>query len=443
MEKPAVAALRYDTPFSSVEKAVSLSNAFRLMPKGAKVFVKPNIVFWTRAVAFPKWGVITTSRVIEDVVKLLKDMGASAITIGEGVVVSDPKDTATPAHAFDSLGYTEMGKRYGVKAVNVMERPFKKAEVAPGITLNYSADILDADFVVSVPVMKTHNQTMVSLSIKNIKGTIDIKSRKQCHSANPDTDLHWYVARLSDPLPPTASVIDGLYTLERGPAFDGKVKRENIIVASSDPLSADLVGARILGFNPADVPHLAHAAKNRSRTASLDSLNLKGEPVESLQSPHEYDFAYQSDDSGEMPVPLAKQGIKGLFYRKFDLSMCTYCSGLNGLLLTAIRAAYKGTPFDRVEVLTGKMMKPAPDMNATILVGQCMVKEHRKNPDIKNPILIKGCPPDPKEVVEALHKAGIAVDQTLFDNMDKLPAFFMGRYTGKPEFDEALFQAGK
>ena len=120
--------------------------------------------------------------------------------------------------------------------------------------------------------------------------------------------------------------------------------------------------------------------------------------------------------------------------------MCTYCSGINGLILTAIRYAWKGQPFDKVEVLTGKAMKPTPGMNKTILLGKCMYQANKDNPDIKEMIAVKGCPPKPDDVVNAFHQAGIPIDKNMFDNMDQLPAFFMAKYQGKPEFDEAFFR---
>ncbi len=141
-----------------------------------------------------------------------------------------------------------------------------------------------------------------------------------------------------------------------------------------------------------------------------------------------------------MPLPMAKQGIKGLYYHKYDLSMCTYCSGINGLILTAIRSAWKGERFDDVEVLTGKMMKPTPGRKKTVLMGKCMYLANRDNPDIQEMISVKGCPPKAEEIVSALHKAGIPVDPALFEKAEELPGFFMSRYQGRPEFDEALFR---
>lgn len=439
MQKFVVAIVRYEKPLESVRRAVELSNGLEHMPKNARVFIKPNIVFWTKETQFPKWGVITTSRVIEDMVVILKEHGIDDITIGEGIV-SGAKDRETPAHAFKTLGYDTLKQRYGVKSVNVMDRPFEKVDLGDGITLNFNVDILNSDFVVDLPVMKTHNQTLVSLGIKNLKGTIDIPSRKKCHNPDPEKDLNYYVARLADKMPPIFTLIDGIYTLERGPGFDGKMRRSNLLVASSDILSADLVGARVLGYDPANVPHLVHAAKNRNRPVDLSDVEIVGEKIEEVASPHEYDFPYSDTEEGCMPVPLAKSGIKGLYYRKYDLTMCTYCSALNGLVLTAIRNAWKGEPWDKVEVLTGKKQKPTPGMKKTILLGQCMYKANKDNPDIQEMIAVKGCPPDPGDVVRALHQAGIKVDPLLFEQAGKLPGFFMSRYQGKPEFDEAFFK---
>ncbi len=96
MGMPKVAIVRYDKPLESVKKTVDLSGGLDRLPSGARVFVKPNIVFWTRLVPFPKWGVITTSRVINDMVCLLKERGIDDITIGEGTVVYDSKDYELP-----------------------------------------------------------------------------------------------------------------------------------------------------------------------------------------------------------------------------------------------------------------------------------------------------------------------------------------------------------
>ena len=93
-------------------------------------------------------------------------------------------------------------------------------------------------------------------------------------------------------------------------------------------------------------------------------------------------------------------GIKGLSYRKYDLSLCAYCSFLNGPILSAIAKSWRGDPWKDVEVLTGKMMKPTPGMRKTILLGKCMYQANKDNPDINEMIPIKGCPPSRKQIIE-------------------------------------------
>ena len=120
MSKNLVAIVRYEEPLESVRKAVELARGLDHLPSKAKVFIKPNIVFWTRVVPFPKWGVITTSRVVEDVIILLKERGIADITIGEGTVTMNPKDLATPAHAFPLPSRNQIStaqNRMGARAV--------------------------------------------------------------------------------------------------------------------------------------------------------------------------------------------------------------------------------------------------------------------------------------------------------------------------------------
>ena len=78
-------------------------------------------------------------------------------------------------------------------------------------------------------------------------------------------------------------------------------------------------------------------------------------------------------------------------------------------------------------------------MKKTILFGKCMYQLHKDNPDIQEMIPIKGCPPHPKSIVEAFHKAGIEMDPSIIENAEIAPAFFMRRYEGKPDFEESHF----
>ncbi|MFX0003865.1 MAG: DUF362 domain-containing protein [Candidatus Hodarchaeota archaeon] len=438
MNKSIVSIVKYEKPLDSVRKVIELANGFEHLQSKARVFIKPNIVYWNRHCDIPKWGVITTSRVIEDVIILLNEKGINDITIGEGIVSEDPKDTETAKDAFEKLGYNLLKDRYGVKIYNIFERPFEKIELTEGLTAKMNSDMINSDFLIDIPVLKTHAQCVVSLGIKNLKGLISIPSRKKFHSADPVRNLHFNVAQLANKIPPSLTIIDGIFTLERGPAFDGKAHRKNILIASTDIFAADIVGANLLDIDPSAVPHLVQAAKDRNRPLDLSDTDVLGEKIENLASPHEWDYIYLNNNT--LPLPYQKAGISGIKYHKYDETMCTYCSGLNGILLSGIKMAWKGEPFDNIEILTGKVMKPTPGMDKTILVGQCIYNENKDDPNINEMIAIKGCPPSIEDVQNALKQVGIRVPSYFFKNLDKAPLLFMGRYQNNPEFEESFFQ---
>ncbi|MEJ5349837.1 MAG: DUF362 domain-containing protein [Desulfosoma sp.] len=429
---------RYEEPCRSVVEVVEAAGGFGSVGAATRAFVKPNVVCWTSATPFPKWGVITTSRVVEDVVRCLKDAGVGTIVLGEGLVNLNPKDKGLAERAFRALGYETLARRYGIQVVDVFQRPFRKVSVGDGVELAFNVDALESDLIVNLPVLKTHAQTVVSLGIKNLKGLIDLASRKRCHSPNPEWNLHRMVAALPKGLPPVFTVIDGIYSNERGPGFDGTAHRMNVLVASRDLLSADLVGAALLGYEAHQVPHLEWATKEAGRPGDLSDVMVCGESLESLRHPHAYAFEYTPD--GSLPKVMAGFGIQGITYRKYDETLCTYCSFLNGLILTAVARAWQGTPWDDVEVLTGKAMDPTPGKKHTILLGRCMTKRHRNNRAMVHALPVPGCPPEPAAIAHAFHEAGILLDPAVLESYAVYPGRFLKRYAEMPEFEEAFYQ---
>lgn len=429
---------RYEKPYDSVRLAIERAGGFPKLGSDAKVFVKPNVVTWILGGVFPKWGVITTSRVVEDTIRLLREAGVRHIKIGEGIVVAGAGRRQITEEAFQYLGYYRLKERYGVEPIDLFERPFRSLEIAEDISLNFSVDALESDLIIDIPVLKTHAQTVVSLSIKNLKGLIDIPSRKKCHSRENGHDLHFYVGRLFAGLPPVWTMIDGIFSNERGPGFDGTARRTDILIASADVLAADKIGATILGYRPSDVPHLVQAADFLERPKDLSDVEIRGDNLEELITPHQYSFDYNADNS--LPLVMEKMGIRGLSYWKYDDTLCTYCSFLNGAILTAIARAWQGTPWDDVEVLSGKAMNPSGNKRHTILLGKCMSTLHKDNPLIKHALFVKGCPPKPSEVVKAFAEVGIHLDASLLEHPEIHGKRFMKKYQDKSQFDETFFR---
>lgn len=408
-------------------------------PPRARVYIKPNLGLWSPASNYPKWGVITTSRIIEDAVSILKEWGVEDIVIGEGLVLGTPNDMETPRRAFESLGYFELKKRYGVKPLNIFERPFREVDLGEGVVLNYNIDFLESDFVVNLPVLKTHGQAVVSLGIKNLKGMIDIPSRKKCHSPDPRKDLHFMISKLHNLLPPSWTLIDGIYSLEYGPFCEGGSRRTNLLAASTDILSVDMIGARILGIEPASVPHLVHAARAQGRPLDLSDIEILGEDIDTIGFEHEYSWPY--NEQADLPLWMAEKGIRGLSFPKPGPTICTYCSRIVWVIRRAIAEAWKGEKWNEVEILIGKTAKGSPGKKKTILVGKCIYQANKNNFDIQEMIAVKGCPPSDEAIVKAFQKAGIEVNPELFENNNEMALnYFMEGYRNRPEFEDSFYR---
>jgi uncharacterized protein (DUF362 family) len=434
-----VAVVKYEKPVESLKKVVDLAGGLGDISGGSKVFIKPNFVMWVEGVNFPKYGILTTARLIEDTVILLKEHGAQDITIVEGIVEMEKKSASLLQLAAKGMGLDILAKRYGVKLIDVHRGAFTKV-TAGDVKLSVNADILDADYIVNIPVLKTHNQSIVSLGIKNLKGLLNIASRKRCHNADQSIDLDYHLAKLPEIVRPSLTVIDGIYSLERGPAILGEAHRSNILIASKDLISADKVGATILGIDPQTVPHITLSARSKNRPTDLSDVNVRGDvDIKTATKPHEIMSAFT--ESGDMPLMFELMGIQGIRFPMVDKTACTYCGHFVTYAFIGIAMAKnKDKHFDDIEILTGKIMEPTPGHKHTLLFGQCQVKKNAKNPMIKHGVAVKGCPPSKKGFIEAYEELGIELPDNPIEWIYKVPEYFMGQYIAKPEFDEAFYR---
>jgi hypothetical protein len=322
-----------------------------------------------------------------------------------------------------------------------MEGSFARV-TAGDVTLSVSKDVLEADHIVDMPVLKTHDVTMVSLGMKNLKGVLNIASRKRCHSPDQRADLNYHVAKLAEMIPPSLTIIDGIYTLERGPLVFGNAHRSDLIIASKDVISADKVGATLLGIAPEAVPHIAMASKNNGRSLDLSDINVRGEvDLASLARPHAWQAIWS--ESGDLPALMEMAGVKGITYRLSGSTICTYCAGFLARYIDIgiMLAKNRGTPFDDIEILSGKVLDPEGGHKHTMLVGQCQVKRNGRNPRIRHCVKIGGCPPREEDFYLACRELGIELPGDLPGEIQKVAeVFLMAGYVGKPEFQEEFFR---
>jgi len=434
-----VGLVNYTTPYESLKQAINLAGGIEEISENAKVFIKPNFVVWFDGIPFPKYGVLTTARMIEDLVILLNEHGITNLTLIEGVVKEDESSDSLLNLATKAMGLDSLSKKYGLKMIDVHDSNVTKIEI-DDIKLSVNSDILNADHIINMPVLKTHTQCKVSLGIKNLKGLININSRKQCHSPDQKINLDYHVSKFASILSPTLNIIDGIYSLECGPSIYGQAHRSNLIIASKDMISADKVGATILGYPPESVPHISIAMSNHKRVIDLSDLDIKGdvvidEAIKPLRHIPEH------SDSEDMPQLFEAFGVKGIRLPEVDSTLCTYCVPFFAYATAGIvMSPSESKVFDDIEILSGKKLKPSGNHKHTLLLGQCQVKLNRNNPNIKDCVMVKGCPPKKSEFINAFNKLGIKLPDNPIEWMNNLPSFFMAQYNDKPEFEESFYK---
>lgn len=430
MEKPVVAIGRYERSPDSLREVIRMCDGFKDLRPTQHVLIKPNLVAMDDRFPMALYGVLTTTRLVEDMVILLKEHGVKRITIAEGSVRGGDFGLGTEA-IFEILGYPLLARRYGVKLVDLLKGPFEKIDFQ-GTSLEVSRPILDSEFLINMPALKTHSQAVLSLGLKNLKGALSVKSRKSCHRTNEVLDHH--LSTFVDRIQPALTLLDGIYGLEKGPFYLGNAVRVNALAASRDPLALDVAGAHLAGIDPASVPHIKEYADRHGRPLELDQFELKGSPLAELRRPLKWDNTWREDNTG--PRVWDKLGIQGIFLPKYDKTFCTGCSGLYGPVLACAMLSFKGTPFDEIEILTGKVMTPSGRARKTLLLGNCMIKKNRKSPQVSRAILAKGCPPSVDEVFRALEACGLYPGA---ESYRKYRDSLVERYKGKQEFDESLY----
>ena len=157
--------------------------------------------------------------------------------------------------------------------------------------------IRNCDFLISVPVMKVHENCGVTACFKNYVGTAPrcmygrpgMFWNGDLHSAHSvDTRIDPFIADLAAFHPPDFNVVDGIRGLQYTEHNNGRpdqVVRNNLVLAGEDPVAADAVVSRLLGFKPVDVDYLHMAEARGIGTYDFNRIDVVGDEMDRLVRP--------------------------------------------------------------------------------------------------------------------------------------------------------------
>ncbi len=211
-----------------------------LIKPGDKVLLKPNLL----KSAGPSEAVVTHPRVVEEVAKLVIDLGAKPS-------IGDSPPLGNLARVLSRSGYDAFMAKLGIKPTPFKEkitlefpenRLFKRIDLAK--------EVFEFDAVINLPKLKTHAQMGLTLGVKNLFGTVIGADKASWHMrAGKDLDSFATVlVQIYEKVAPAVTIIDAVLGMEGYGPTSGDPRPLGFIASSRDAVAMDAVVCSLVGF---------------------------------------------------------------------------------------------------------------------------------------------------------------------------------------------------
>ncbi len=351
-----------------------------LFSSSSRVLVKPNLWSPQRSGT----GSITDARVTEAVTRLVLDCSPSHVVIGEGCGAGYDTRGWSTEEAFLTSGTREAAERLGVPLRNLNTDDFEEVAIESPLVMDkvrIARTALESDVIISVPVLKSHIRTHVTLSLKNMKGVIPGAEKRKTHRLGLDRAI----VDLNSVVHPDFVVLDATVGMQGLWDYPVDSVPMGLILAGADALSVDCVGSRLMRIDPTQVMHLRYMAEREGGSLDSGSVRSVGEPLE----PHSRDFRIGFD--------VFKERFPGVSILQ-GRSACTGCTNeLVSALIYLDKAGYS-PELDGLHVVIGDV-ESVPVVPRLVQLGRCSLAYPGTG------IRVNGCPPREEDVLDALCRA--------------------------------------
>ncbi|MDP2217548.1 MAG: DUF362 domain-containing protein [Methanolobus sp.] len=311
----------YSVAAESVRMSVNLIGGLSaVIKKGNRVLLKPNILAARR----PEEAVTTHPAIISTLCEIVREAGGIPV-IGDGAGIARPGATA---EAFVVSGIAAVAEELDVELINFQTAGFKLVNVPNSRhfpQLFVSKAVLDADVIISLPKLKTHELTYYTGAVKNMFGALPLKARKEMHLLAERRLFGEAVIDLYTVTRPHLAVMDGVVGMEGNGPSHGKPVNTGVVMASYDPVSLDIVASRLIGLDPMKVPTTRAALERGLGTVEPE---VAGIPLDEVA------VKYKPSNGGILfNVPPVITRIFGRYYTVrpcIDASKCILCGACAG-----------------------------------------------------------------------------------------------------------------
>ncbi|RLI81958.1 hypothetical protein DRP07_06200 [Archaeoglobales archaeon] len=192
---------------------------------------------------------------------------------GYEVIIAEGSGWCETVEAFEKLGYKKLEKYAKLVDLNVDGYEIRRNPNALFLKEFEFPLTLKDSYLVSVPILKEHSITGVSLSLKNMLGaTLGVKGRV-AKKGRFHRKLDESIVDINTYLRPSLAVIDGRIA-GLGGELSSRPKKMGLMIISDDPVAADTVAASYLGLNSLSIGHIRLAAESGLGIADLNKIKI-------------------------------------------------------------------------------------------------------------------------------------------------------------------------
>jgi uncharacterized protein (DUF362 family)/NAD-dependent dihydropyrimidine dehydrogenase PreA subunit len=306
----------YSIAAESVRTSIDLIGGLSsIISKGDSVLLKPNIL----AARKPEDAVTTHPSIVSAMCELVREAGGIP-KIGDGAGIAHPGATA---EALMTSGIEAVAREQAVELINFQTAGFEEVDVLNATRfprLFVSKAVLDADVIISLPKLKTHELTYYTGAVKNMFGALPLKTRKEMHLLAERKLFGEAVIDLYTVARPHLALMDGVVGMEGNGPSHGTPVRTGVILASYDAVSLDVVASGMIGLDPMTVPTTLAAVERGFGSENPEVVGMRLD---------EATVKYKPTNGGIMfNFPPAITRFFGRYYTvrpRIDTSACILC----------------------------------------------------------------------------------------------------------------------
>ena len=348
--------------------------------RGKRVLLKPN----AGRIAQPGSGITTHPQVVAAAIDAFREAGAD-VAVGESPITG-----VKTMEAFEATGIAAEAKKRDCPLIDMDRRQFVEIDIPSARVLHklkICPEVQEFDVIVSIPVMKMHMHTGVTLSVKNMKGCLWRRSKVKLHMLAPiegsdEKPIDVAIADMASVLRPHLAIIDGTVGMEGLGPSAGEPKSLDCVVVGVDGFAADAVACRLMGTRAEDVPHLCMGTERKLGVIDLSRINV---------SPENW-----QDWSCCFAKPPQNLSIEFPKITVWDNNSCSACQSTLLLFLKefADRIFDYLPEREHLDIAIGKGNKDLPEK--TLCIGNCTAESW------KDKQYVPGCPPVASEILKKL-----------------------------------------